>query len=86
MPYITYLDINGVRGDIAVTQEGSGAPTSSTVGAIGQLYLDTGAGKMYQCTAIKGSAYTWLPLIKTETWTFELEDGSTVTKNVAVES
>lgn len=38
---------------------GAGAPTTSTVGTIGQLYEDTTNGKLYQCTAVSGSTYTW---------------------------
>lgn len=44
---------------------GAGAPTTSTVGAVGTLYEDTTNGKLYQCTAIvPGTApdpdtYTW---------------------------
>lgn len=38
---------------------GSGAPTTSTVGTVGKLYEDTTNGKLYQCTAVSGSTYTW---------------------------
>lgn len=35
------------------------APTTSTVGVLGQLYTDTTSMHTYQCTAISGSTYTW---------------------------
>lgn len=35
------------------------APTTSTVGVLGQLYTDTTNMHTYQCTAINGSQYTW---------------------------
>lgn len=38
---------------------GAGAPTTSTTGVVGQLYEDTTNGKLYQCTAVSGSTYTW---------------------------
>lgn len=38
---------------------GSGAPTTATVGTVGQLYEDTTNGDLYQCTAVSGSTYTW---------------------------
>ena len=38
---------------------GAGAPTTSTVGTVGQIYEDTTNGKLYQCTAVSGSSYTW---------------------------
>lgn len=38
---------------------GAGAPTTATEGTVGQLYEDTTNGKLYQCTAVSGSTYTW---------------------------
>ena len=42
---------------------GSTAPTTATVGVVGQLYTDTTANKLYHCTAIDTSVtpntYTW---------------------------
>lgn len=35
------------------------APTTSTVGVLGQLYTDTTDMHTYQCTAISGDTYTW---------------------------
>lgn len=35
------------------------APTTSTVGVLGQLYTDTTTMHTYQCTAINGNTYTW---------------------------
>ena len=35
------------------------APTTSTVGVLGQLYTDTTNMLTYQCTAISGDTYTW---------------------------
>ena len=37
----------------------AGAPTTSTTGTKGQLLEDTTNGKLYQCTAVSGSTYTW---------------------------
>lgn len=38
---------------------GAGAPTTATVGVVGQLYEDSTNGKLYQCTAVSGDTYTW---------------------------
>lgn len=38
---------------------GAGAPTTSTIGTVGQLYEDTTNGKLYQCTSVSGGTYTW---------------------------
>lgn len=35
------------------------APTTSTVGVLGQLWTDTTNMHTYQCTAISGNTYTW---------------------------
>lgn len=43
----------------AISQSGSGAPTTSTVGTVGQLYQDTTNGKLYICTDVTGGTYTW---------------------------
>lgn len=37
----------------------AGAPTTSTVGQIGQLLEDTTNGKLYICTGATGGVYTW---------------------------
>ena len=37
----------------------TGAPTTATVGTVGQLLEDTTNGDLYICTAISGSTYTW---------------------------
>lgn len=47
----------------AITNQGNtlsnSAPTTSTVGVLGQLYTDTTNMHTYQCTAISGNTYTW---------------------------
>lgn len=45
------------------TITGSGAPTPSTVGAVGVFYMDETNGKVYKCTAVKSGVYTWEPLL-----------------------
>ena len=39
--------------------QNTGAPTTATVGTVGQLLEDTTNGKLYQCTAVSGDTYTW---------------------------
>lgn len=75
---------------------GDGPPTTATVGAIGSMYMDRLSTKTYKCVSITDGVYTWvcmdaevdysrlgdyLPKIS-ETWTFTLADGSTVTREV----
>lgn len=39
---------------------GFGAPTTATVGELGQDYLDKTNGTTYTCTAVNGNTYTWI--------------------------
>lgn len=50
--------LKGLIDELVVS--GAGAPTTATVGTIGQLYEDTTNGKLYQCTAVSGGIYTWV--------------------------
>lgn len=38
---------------------GSGAPTTTTEGAVGCLYMDSNNGDVYKCTAVNGTTSTW---------------------------
>lgn len=40
---------------------GASKPTQSTAAVVGQMYLDTSEGKMYFCSKVSGSVYTWKP-------------------------
>lgn len=40
----------------------SSAPTTSTTGVLGQLYIETATPTIYYCSAITGSVYTWTEL------------------------
>lgn len=39
---------------------GTSDPTTSTVGVVGQRYLNTTSGAEFACTAVSGSVYTWM--------------------------
>jgi hypothetical protein len=41
------------------TITGSGAPSTSTVGAVGSRYINTSNGDEYICISASGSSYTW---------------------------
>lgn len=59
MEYIDHIEVNGTSGDIAVNKSGAGAPAESTVGNVGQFYMDTATEKVYKCTSAKNGKYTW---------------------------
>lgn len=39
---------------------GTGDPTTSTVGTVGQRYVNTSTGAAFRCTTIAGEVYTWV--------------------------
>lgn len=56
-PYTTVTtDKTAIALDVATNQ--ASAPTSSTAGYVGKLYVTTG-GSVYICTGVSGSTYTW---------------------------
>lgn len=78
MQYIDYIEINGVRGDIPVNQSGKGAPTTSTEGAVAQIYMDENTGDLYKCTQATKTVFTWVKI--------EAGSGGTVTVDSALSS
>lgn len=78
MQYINYIEINGVRGDIPVNQSGKGAPTTSTEGAVAQIYMDENTGDLYKCIQATKTVFTWVKI--------EAGSGGTVTVDSALSS
>lgn len=48
-----------VLNDKITPSSGSGAPTTSTSGVLGKIYIDTSTDNAYMCTKVSGSTYTW---------------------------
>ena len=63
MNYVPALDVLGGRLRQLPCWRGEGAPTASTEGAVGELYLDTKAGELYQCIAVSNGEYIWKSLL-----------------------
>lgn len=57
-----YVDEKTRVSDVAnkSTITGKGAPTSTTVGVVGKMYMDVDTGNLYKCTAETESEYTWI--------------------------
>lgn len=53
---------------------GVSKPTQSTAAVVGQMYLDTSEGKMYFCSNVSGSIYTWRPFSEFSGSYNDLED------------
>lgn len=46
----------------------SGSPTTSTVGSVGQLYINTDNDDVYYCSNVIGSVYTWNSINGSDDW------------------
>lgn len=53
------LDMTGVIPGGRLAHQGAGAPTTATVGSVGQFYVDTTNKDAYICVDDASSTYTW---------------------------
>ena len=62
---------------------GTAPPTTSTVGVVGQTYIDTAAKIVYHCTAAAGTGYTWISADKNLQDTKQDKSTAITTSNIA---
>lgn len=62
---------------------GTTPPTTSTVGVVGQEYIDTAAKLVYKCTAAAGTGYTWISADKNLQDTKQDKSTAITTSNIA---
>ena len=62
---------------------GTTPPTTSTVGVVGQEYIDTAAKLVYHCTAATGTGYTWISADKNLQDTKQDKSTAITTSNIA---
>ena len=62
---------------------GTEPPTTSTVGVVGQTYIDTAAKLVYHCTAAAGTGYTWISADKNLQDTKQDKSTAITTSNIA---
>ena len=62
---------------------GTTPPTTSTVGVVGQTYIDTEAKIVYHCTAAAGTGYTWISADKELQYTKQDKSTAITTLNIA---
>lgn len=60
MEYVKHLNLFGVEAKEIPCIMGAYTPTSTTVGAVGCLYMNTMDGKMYKCVGAADGVYTWV--------------------------
>lgn len=61
----------------------SAPPTTSTVGVVGQEYIDTAAKLVYHCTAAAATGYTWISADKNLQDTKQDKSTAITTSNIA---
>ena len=66
MDFVKSFDLLGKEAKQIACIEIDGAPTTSTIGAVGVLGMDTKTGDLYTCTAVSSGAYTWVKLISSD--------------------
>ena len=75
MSYLDQITVGSTTYDLQdsgaqrVTLTGTSAPTTSTVGVVGQHYINTSATSHpyeYVCTAVSSGTYTWIPVDSSE--------------------
>ena len=62
---------------------GTTPPTTSTVGVVGQEYIDTAAKLVYHCTAASATGYTWISADKNLQDTKQDKSTAITTSNIA---
>lgn len=62
---------------------GTAAPTTSTVGVVGQEYIDTAAKLVYHCTAAGATGYTWISADKNLQDTKQDKSTAITTSNIS---
>lgn len=62
---------------------GTSAPTTSTVGVVGQEYIDTEAKLVYHCTGAAATGYTWISADKNLQDTKQDKSTAITTSNIA---
>lgn len=62
---------------------GTAPPTTSTVGVVGQEYIDTAAKLVYHCTGAAATGYTWISADKNLQDTKQDKSAAITTSNIA---
>ena len=86
MNYVEHMNIFGVDYKEIPCIKGNGAPTTSTEGAVGMLYMDKLTGAMYKCTSASNNKYAWNLMIDDKTTIKEAYlgwGGKDITANVS---
>lgn len=67
MNYVESFNLFGTKAAQIPCIKGSIAPTTSTPGAVGCLYMDTAKGDIYKCVSVSENQCTWESLTDNST-------------------
>lgn len=62
MQFVESFDLFGTQVRQIPNATGEGAPTVETVGAVGDMYMDTYTGNMYKCVAVESGRAVWVEM------------------------
>lgn len=80
---ITSGGVKAALDDLPQPIIGTAPPTTSTVGVVGQEYIDTAAKLVYHCTAAAATGYTWISADKNLQDTKQDKSTAITTSNIA---
>lgn len=80
---ITSGGVKAALDDLPAPIIGTTPPTTSTVGVVGQTYIDTAAKLVYHCTAAAATGYTWISADKNLQDTKQDKATAITTSNIA---
>lgn len=80
---ITSGGVKAALDDLPQPIIGTAPPTTSTVGVVGQTYIDTAAKLVYHCTAAAATGYTWISADKNLQDTKQDKSTAITTSNIA---
>lgn len=80
---ITSGGVKAALDDLPQPIIGTTPPTTSTVGVVGQEYIDTAAKLVYHCTAAAATGYTWISADKNLQDTKQDKSTAITTSNIA---
>lgn len=59
MNYVPHFNLLGIDAQQIPCSTGKGAPTTTTVGAVGCFYMNTDNGELYKCTKVENNVFDW---------------------------
>jgi hypothetical protein len=81
MNFVNHLNLFGVEAKETPCIKGTGAPSKTTEGAVGVLYMDTNTGYIYKCISIVENEFIWESIQPQANWEQADETAADYIKN-----